>query len=105
MPPPAGWQRRHGPVSPRRHPVEHDRRATFGIGWQSANRSYLVAMTTLTVRHDGSCPLCRAEVALLRPLGRAARSPVVLALPERLYRAFLRVRPRLRRLAGGPVAA
>ena len=35
----------------------------------------------------------------LRPLGLAARSPLVLAGLERLYVAFLRIRPRLQRLA------
>ncbi|WP_237479008.1 thiol-disulfide oxidoreductase DCC family protein [Lichenibacterium dinghuense] len=35
----------------------------------------------------------------LRPLGLAARHPLVLAGLERLYLAFLRVRPRLQRLA------
>lgn len=38
-------------------------------------------------------------IPLLRPLGLAARNPVVLALLERGYRAFLRLRPRLQRLA------
>lgn len=111
-------------------------------------------MSRLTVWHDGACPLCRREIALmrrldragaidfvdardgdascpidgaellarfharedgvmlsgaaafaamwraiplLRPLGLAARSPWVLALLERAYRHFLRVRPRLQR--------
>ena len=37
-------------------------------------------------------------IPLLRPLGLAARQPWVLALLERLYVRFLRVRPRLQRL-------
>jgi predicted DCC family thiol-disulfide oxidoreductase YuxK len=113
-------------------------------------------MSRVTVWHDGACPLCRREIALmrrldrrgridfvdataatcpldraamlarfhareeggpivsgaaafaamwraiplLRPLGVAARSPAVLALLERLYLRFLRVRPRLQRWAG-----
>ena len=38
-------------------------------------------------------------IPLLRPLGLAARSPLVLAGLERLYVAFLRVRPGLQRVA------
>jgi predicted DCC family thiol-disulfide oxidoreductase YuxK len=34
-------------------------------------------------------------IPLLRPLGLAARNPVVLALLERAYRAFLKIRPAL----------
>lgn len=113
-------------------------------------------MAQLTVWHDGHCPLCAREIALmrrldragaitfidardgeascpvdraallrrfharengemlsgaaafaamwraipvLRPLGLAARNPILLALLERGYRLFLRVRPRLQRLA------
>lgn len=113
-------------------------------------------MSRLTVWHDGACPLCRREIAvmrrldragaidfvdasdgdascpvdraellarfharedgvllsgaaafaamwraipLLRPLGLAARTPWVLALLERAYCQFLRVRPRLQRFA------
>ncbi len=40
-------------------------------------------------------------VPLLRPLGLAARKPWVVALLERGYRGFLRVRPTLQRLASG----
>jgi predicted DCC family thiol-disulfide oxidoreductase YuxK len=40
-------------------------------------------------------------VPLLRPLGLAARNPRVLAVLERAYGAFLRIRPRLRRLIFG----
>lgn len=114
-------------------------------------------MTRVIVWHDGSCPLCAREVALirrldragrvqlvdaadastvcpldweellarfhaqeeggpvvsgaaafaamwravplLRPFGLLARNRHVLALLERLYLRFLRVRPRLQRLA------
>lgn len=35
----------------------------------------------------------------LRPFGIAARNPIVLSALEQLYRLFLRVRPRLQRLA------
>lgn len=38
-------------------------------------------------------------IPVLRPLGLAARNRVVLGVLERLYRSFLRVRPRLQRLA------
>jgi predicted DCC family thiol-disulfide oxidoreductase YuxK len=111
-------------------------------------------MNRVTVWHDGACPLCQREIALmrrldsrgaiefvdaaspatcpldraemlarfhareaggpmlsgaaafaamwraipvLRPLGEAARSRLVLSVLERLYLRFLRVRPRLQR--------
>jgi len=119
-------------------------------------RTYIVRMDKLVVWHDGGCPLCRREIALmrrldrggaitfvdvaspanvcpidraallarfharedgallsgaaafaamwraiplLRPLGLAARNPRILALLERAYRIFLRLRPRLQRAA------
>lgn len=37
-------------------------------------------------------------IPLLRPIGLAARAPWVLAMLERLYVAFLRVRPRLQKM-------
>jgi predicted DCC family thiol-disulfide oxidoreductase YuxK len=40
-------------------------------------------------------------IPLLRPLGLAARSPLVLAGLEAAYRVFLRMRPSLQRLAAG----
>jgi len=40
-------------------------------------------------------------IPLLRPLGIAARVPVILSLLEYAYRAFLRVRPWLQRMARG----
>lgn len=74
---------------------------------------------------DGACPVDRAEllarfhaeedgrlydgaaafaamwraIPVLRPLGLLARNPLALRLLEAAYRRFLRVRPRLQRLA------
>ena len=39
-------------------------------------------------------------IPMLRPLGLIARNAIVLAMLERVYIAFLKVRPRLQRLAG-----
>ncbi len=81
-------------------------------------------------RGDGGCPVDRAAllarfhamedgqmlsgaaafaamwraIPLLRPLGLAARNHQVLALLERAYLAFLKIRPRLQRLAAGLAA-
>ena len=41
-------------------------------------------------------------IPLLRPLGIAARNPLILVSLERLYRIFLRLRPRLQRLVRRP---
>lgn len=40
-------------------------------------------------------------IPVLRPLGLAAQNAIVLALLEKLYNGFLKVRPRLQRLARG----
>ncbi|WP_287106236.1 DUF393 domain-containing protein [Brevundimonas sp.] len=47
---------------------------------------------------SGAAAMWRA-IPLLRPLGLAARSPIVLAGLEAAYRLFLKVRPRLQALA------
>ncbi|MBS9719560.1 DUF393 domain-containing protein [Tianweitania sp. BSSL-BM11] len=38
-------------------------------------------------------------IPLLRPLGKLARIPIMLRVLEHVYKAFLRVRPRLQRFA------
>lgn len=40
-------------------------------------------------------------IPLLRPVGLIARNGIVLALLERAYLVFLKIRPRLQRMAGG----
>lgn len=51
--------------------------------------------------HDGAAGFAAmwAELPALRPLARLARVPGVIWVLERLYRGFLRVRPRLQPLA------
>jgi len=123
----------------------------------SETRQVPVELQRVIVWHDGACPLCQREIAMmrrldrrkaiefvdvanadelacpvdrsellarfhaqegerllsgaaafaamwraipvLRPLGLAARNPIVLALLERLYVAFLKARPMLQRIA------
>ncbi len=43
-------------------------------------------------------------IPVLRPLGLAARVPIILRALDRLYAGFLRLRPRLQRLLGGRAA-
>lgn len=52
------------------------------------------------VVHDGAAAFAAMwrAIPLLRPLGLAARSPLVLRVLEAAYVRFLRVRPRLQRL-------
>ncbi|RYB03927.1 thiol-disulfide oxidoreductase DCC family protein [Lichenibacterium ramalinae] len=90
------------------------------------DRAGAIAFVDLGVAGHGDCPVDRADLLArfharedgrlvsgaaafaamwraipgLRPLGLAARNPLVLAGLERLYRAFLRLRPRLQRMAG-----
>ena len=123
---------------------------------QPYSRYMMQSAPTLTVWHDGACPLCQREIALmrrldrrgairfvdaagpdaaascpldpatmlerlhaeedgrmlsgaaafaamwrvlpmLRPLGLAARNPLVLRVLEKLYVRFLRFRPRIQR--------
>ncbi len=89
------------------------------------------AISFIDVAGDGTCPIDRAEllarfharedgrmlsgaaafaamwraIPLLRPLGLLARNRVVLRGLEAPYLAFLRIRPRLQRLAGGRTGA
>ena len=89
------------------------------------DRRGAITFIDVTTSDDAACPLDRAEllarfhasedgvilsgaaafaamwraIPLLRPLGVAARAPLVMAILERLYVSFLRVRPRLQGLA------
>lgn len=91
---------------------------------QRLDRRGAIQFIDVTTAQEAACPIDRAEllarfhasengtllsgaaafgaiwraIPLLRPLGMAARVPVVLAVLELGYRAFLRVRPRLQRL-------
>ncbi|MFK8251814.1 thiol-disulfide oxidoreductase DCC family protein [Ancylobacter terrae] len=63
-------------------------------------------LARLLAREDGelrsgaaACAAMWRQISLLRPLGLAGRNPVVLAVLERAYLAFLRLRPRLQSLA------
>lgn len=78
--------------------------ATSDLGACSIDRADLLAK--LHAEENGAMLTGAAAFAamwraipLLRPFGLAARQPWVLALLERGYRLFLRVRPRLQRLA------
>ncbi len=74
-----------------------------GEGYCPIDRGELLAR--FHAREDGVM-LCGAAafaamwraIPALRPFGLMARNRVVLAVMERLYRGFLRVRPRLARL-------
>ncbi|MFN6936282.1 MAG: DCC1-like thiol-disulfide oxidoreductase family protein [Tsuneonella sp.] len=89
------------------------------------DRRARIRFIDLAVAPDDACPIDRARlltqfhanengqllsgaaafaamwraIPLLRPLGLAARSPLILRALERAYRVFLRLRPRLQRLA------
>ena len=88
----------------------HGRIAFIAIGGGGADQCPIDRDTLLARFHaceDGRMVSGAAAFAamwraipVLRPLGLAARSPWVLALLERGYRRFLKVRPRLQRWAG-----
>lgn len=89
------------------------------------DRRGAICFVDATTEPEAACPIDRAEllarfhasedgrllsgaaafaamwraIPLLRPLGLAARAPLVLTVLEALYRVFLRIRPRLQRLA------
>lgn len=88
------------------------------------DRNRAIDFVDVSENRDPSCPIDQAEllarfhaeedgevvsgaaafaamwraIPSLRPLGLLARNGLVLALLERLYRLFLRVRPRLQKL-------
>lgn len=89
------------------------------------DRRARITFIDVAVAPDDSCPIDRANllaqfhanengqllsgaaafaamwraIPILRPLGLAARSPLILRVLEGAYRVFLRLRPRLQRLA------
>jgi len=92
---------------------------------QRLDRARAIDFVDVAEADGGSCPIDRADllarfharedgvllsgaaafaamwraIPRLRLLGLAARSPLVLAVLEHAYRAFLRIRPHLQRLA------
>jgi predicted DCC family thiol-disulfide oxidoreductase YuxK len=65
--------------------------------WNLLSRLHVSENGHLVSGASAFAALWRA-IPLLRPLGLLARNPIVLALLERAYGAFLQVRPRLQRL-------
>ena len=94
-------------------------------GMRRLDRANRIAFVDVAVAPEGSCPLDRGDllarfharedgqmlsgaaafaamwraIPLLRPLGLLARNRLVLAAFERGYRGFLRLRPKLQRIA------
>lgn len=98
---------------------------------QRLDRRGAIRFLDVAAGDDGACPIDRADllarfhamengvllsgaaafaamwraIPLLRPLGLLARNQMVLTVLENAYRQFLRIRPRLQRLAGGGASA